>query len=248
MALKCIQSWKDICKEYDIIEWNEDNFDLSSYAYTREAYDARKWAFVTDVVRLYALANYGGIYMDTDVEVIRPLDSLLQYQAVSGFESDKRVLTGLMASEKNNPMIVELLNDYKNRHFLNIDGEPDYTTNVEMITKKCQRYGLVLNNTKQTINSFTILPKDYLCPKDAETKVMQITKNTLTIHHFDGSWLPEDIKLASRISQWVRFPGGSYLAMFISTVRYKGIKNAFFRFGEWMKRRLNQNRNGNNTQ
>ena len=94
LAVKCIESWKKYLPDYEIKEWNESNFDLNYNDYVREAYEAKKWAFITDVVRLYAMVTEGGIYMDTDVEVLKPLDELLQYDAVSGFESSSRIPTG----------------------------------------------------------------------------------------------------------------------------------------------------------
>ena len=103
LAKKCIASWKKYCPDYEIKEWNETNFDVNALAYTREAFEARKWAFITDVVRLQALVTEGGIYMDTDVEVLKPLDSLLQYEAVSGFESETQIPTGLMACRDSQP-------------------------------------------------------------------------------------------------------------------------------------------------
>lgn len=188
-ALKYIESWKKYCPDYKIKEWNEDNFDLDLYPYVREAYDARKFAFVTDVVRLYALYHEGGIYMDTDVEVIKSLDPLLQYKAVSGFESDTQIPTGLMACEKGNLLFKELLDEYNGVHFLQADGTFDLTTNVTRITNVCLKYGLIPNNTLQTVKTFTLLPCDYLCAKSLTTGKVVVTNNTLCIHHFSGSWL-----------------------------------------------------------
>ena len=130
LAQKCIESWKRYLPEYEIVEWNEDNFNLDEYPYARQAYDARKFAFVTDVVRLYAMFTHGGIYMDTDVEVLKPLDSILGYEAVSGFETTNLIPTGLMASEKGSEIIGELLKDYRERQFVNADGSLNTTTNV----------------------------------------------------------------------------------------------------------------------
>lgn len=188
LAKKCIKSWSRFCSDYIIKEWNEDNFDLDMCPYAREAYEKRKFAFVTDVVRLYALLKEGGIYMDTDVEVIKPLDSLLQYEAVSGFESDGYVPTGLMASRDGHPFIMELLDHYSGKHFIREDGSLDYTTNTERITNICSHHGLVLDGQRQTVGGCTFLPKDYLCPKDWKTREINLTENTLCIHHFDGSW------------------------------------------------------------
>lgn len=203
LALKCIESWKKYCPDYEIKEWNEDNFDLDMYPYVREAYDARKFAFVTDVVRLYALYHEGGIYMDTDVEVIKPLDSLLQYDAVSGFESPTQIPTGLMACRDGQPLFKELLDEYNGIHFRRPDGTLDTTTNVIRISNTCKKYGLRLDNTLQTVRGFTLLPKDYLCPKSYKTGEIELTGNTLCIHHFSGSWVQNN--KAKRIKRTILF-------------------------------------------
>lgn len=188
LALKCIESWKKYLPEYEIKEWNEDNFDLSLFPYADEAYKSRKFAFVTDVVRLYALYHEGGVYMDTDVEVVKPLDSILGYEAVSGFETTNMIPTGLMAAEKGSPIIGELLSDYDGRKFCLENGEFNVTTNVKYITDTLLKYGLKLNNTFQTVHGFTFFPWDYLCPKSVKDGKIYLTDNTLAIHHFAGSW------------------------------------------------------------
>lgn len=190
LAEKCIKSWKKYCPDYEIIEWNEDNFDISSAPlYVRQAYEAKKWAFVTDYVRLWAITKYGGVYMDTDVEVIRPLDFILIHDAVSGFESPTQIQTGLMACRDSFPLFVELLRYYDEALFFNDDGTLNLTTNVETITKICVEKGLKLNNLYQEIEGFALYPSDYFCPKDWKTQKVFKTKNTVTIHWFSGSWV-----------------------------------------------------------
>lgn len=201
LARKCIESWKKYLPEYELKEWNEDNFDINSYPYVREAYENRRFAFVTDVVRLHALYYEGGIYMDTDVEVLKSLDSLLGYDIVSGFESETQIPTGLMASRPGMPFMLELLQDYDNLHFVKPDGAMDLTTNVDRITQHCLKYGLILNNTCQTINSFTFLPKDYLCPKSYDDGKIRLTQNTLVIHHFAGSWYTPMEKFKQKVAK-----------------------------------------------
>ena len=201
LARKCIASWKKYLPEYEIKEWNEDNFDINSYPYVREAYENRRYAFVTDVVRLHALYYEGGVYMDTDVEVLKPLDSILNYEIVSGFESETQIPTGLMASHPKMPFMLELLQDYDNLHFVKTDGTLDLTTNVDRITQHCQKYGIILNNTYQTVNGFTFLPKDYLCPKSYEDGKIRLTENTLVIHHFAGSWYTPMEKFKQKIAK-----------------------------------------------
>lgn len=247
LAQKCIASWKKYCPDYEIIEWNETNFDINCCDYVREAYEAKKWAFVSDVARLYALVNYGGIYMDTDVEVLRSLDDLLQYEAVSGFEAKDRIPTGLMGCVAGQKMFVELLREYDHAHFIKEDGKYDTTTNVTRITNACLKYGLRLDNTMQTVNGFTLLPYDYLCPKDFSTKKLTITENTLVIHHFDGSWLPEVERLAVQLhSKYNRFLPGrltGLLAKFIAIKRLNGFKAAIKETIQWFKREDEENLN-----
>lgn len=200
-AKKCIESWKKFCPDYKIVEWNETNFDINYCDYVKEAYDSKKWAFVTDVVRLYALVNYGGVYMDSDVEVIKPIDSFLNYNAFSGFQTAEYVPTGIMACEPHNSFFEELLNEYNGIHFINSDGSFDYTTNCVRITNACVRYGLELNNSLQTINTFTLFPSDYFCAKDSITGEVKITDNTCTIHHFAGSWITRKNKINTKIDK-----------------------------------------------
>lgn len=189
LALKCIESWKIYLPDYEIKEWNEDNFDLNLYHYTREAYDQRKFAFVTDVVRLYALYCEGGIYMDTDVEVLKNLDPFLKHIAFSGFEDDYNIPTGIMASEKGGKWAKENLEYYCDKHFLNEDGTLDLTTNVTTITNYMLHLGLKQNNTFQDYpDLITFYPKDYFCPKSYANGEIYLTSNTYTIHHFAGSW------------------------------------------------------------
>ena len=200
LAKKCLASWEKFCPDYEIKRWDESNFDVNCCDYVREAYDAKKWAFVSDYVRLKVLVEHGGIYMDTDVEVIRPLDSFLNEQAFSGFESETTIPTGIMACEKGFSTFADMLNGYHNRHFLQPSGEYDLTTNVIEITKYFLQRGFISNDKKQTVQGFTLYPHDYFCPKDGRTQKITITPNTYTIHHFSGSWLP----LHKHVKSWLK--------------------------------------------
>lgn len=194
-AKKYIESWKKFCPDYEIIEWNEKTFDLSQNIYVKEAYENKKWAFITDYVRLWVIYNYGGIYMDTDVEVLKNLDTFLQHKAFSGFESNSSITTGIMAGEKGNNWFKLQLDYYENRHFVNPDGTLDLTTNVTTITNITKNnYPIVLDNTYQNLNDIVIYPNDYFCPKDHFTGKIIITDNTLCIHHFAGSWTSDNYK------------------------------------------------------
>lgn len=192
LAEKCIRSWKKHCPGYQIIEWNEDNFDIESAPlYVRQAYEAKKWAFVTDYVRLYAMTEFGGIYMDTDVEVIKPLDHLLKHEAFSGFEDGVYVPTGIMACKKGFDLFREFLKYYDHAEFYTETGEINYTTNVTIMTNVCLERGLVQNNEYQVIEGLALYPRDVFCPIDYGTMKLRKTRRTLTIHWFAGSWQSE---------------------------------------------------------
>ena len=201
LAHKCIASWKKYCPDYEIIEWNEDNFDINCCDYVREAYENRKFAFVTDYVRLYAMYTYGGIYMDTDVEVTRNLDEFLVHQGFSGFESEIHISTGIMAGEQGFPLFKELLAYYKEKNFLDKDGNMDMTTNVITITSMLSKKGFVANGQFQVIDGFALYPRDYFCPLDDSTGIMHKSKNTATIHWFNKSWVSPQLRIRSKITK-----------------------------------------------
>jgi hypothetical protein len=188
LAVRCIDSWKKYLTGYELKLWNEDNFDVYSLPYTLEAYESKKYAFVTDFVRLYALYHFGGIYMDTDVEIIKNLDGLLHLPGFSGFESGTEVPTGIMACERHNRWAREQLEWYEDKHFLKADGKPDLTSNVTIISGIMSANGFRLNNTYQVYKDcMHMFPKEYFCPM-SRTGILTITPNTYCIHHFASSW------------------------------------------------------------
>ena len=196
LAKKCINSWQLYLPEYKLQLWNEDNFDLTIYPYAIEAYNARKFAFVTDVCRLHALKEYGGIYLDTDVEILKPIDNFLdRHEAFSGFEDNNYVPTGMMASVKNGDWVTDLLSMYNGRSFYLSDGSLDLTPNTETITAFMENKGIVMNNSFQEVDGYcAFYPSEYFCPKSLKTMETIITNNTYCIHHFAGSWLPSKRK------------------------------------------------------
>ena len=194
LAKRCINSWKLYCPDYKIIRWDESNFDVNSNQFCKEAYDNKKWAFVTDYVRLMVLHNYGGIYMDTDVEVIKSLDDFLKHEAFSGFESSHHMPTGIIASRKENKWIKILLDDFNEKKFI-INDKMDMQPNVVKITNLTKNYyPLKLNDKYQDLGDLTLYPSDWFCPKNADLQDINLTVNTHAIHHFDGSWLPQGNK------------------------------------------------------
>ena len=192
LAQRCIESWRNILPDYEIIRWDEDVFDISSNRYVQEAYEAKKYAFVSDYVRLYALYTQGGVYMDTDVEVLKSLDPFLECTAFSGFENVHSIPTGIMASEKGFPAFGDLLTAYDDMTFMRPDGSYNLTTNVEMITNYYLARGLAQNNSYQVIEGFTLYPNIVFCPYKHEIGSRWFTESTVTIHHKNGSWLTEE--------------------------------------------------------
>lgn len=235
LANKCIQSWRKHCPDYEIIEWNEDNFDISSAPlYVRQAYEAKKWAFVSDYVRLYAMVNFGGIYMDTDVEVLKSLDSFLLHEAFSGFEDEVSIPTGIMACEKGFPLFAEFLKYYDAACFVNKDGSINTTTNVRIITNICMNHGLKRTDEFQIIEGFALYPHDYFCPISYTSGKMEKTKRTATIHWFAGSWQTAEQKRShaenarqvnrANILHSIRYAPNRLTRWMLGTQRYEKLK------------------------
>lgn len=194
LAERCITSWKKYCPDYEFKLWNEKTFtNESQNQYCHEALEHKKWAFASDYVRLWALYTYGGIYLDTDVELLGSLDDLLSgKRAVFGFEDDCHVSTGIIAAEKQADVILHLLKLYDKKQFLLPDGRYDLSTNVELITDALCTKGLILNGEQQSFQGVTVYPSDFFSPKDSVTRKLSITGNTKAIHYFDGSWCSEE--------------------------------------------------------
>ena len=191
LAQKCIKSWKKYCPDYEIVEWNETNFDLTAAPlYVKQAYEVKKWAFVSDYVRLQVVYNHGGIYFDTDVELVKKPDALLGYSAFFGFEDESHVNTGLgFGAEYNSSILAEMMSDYHQLSFKKSDGSIDLTPCPVRNTEALVRNGLVCNNSKQLLQgNIAVFPKDYFCPLDYYTGVLMKTKNTVSIHRFAASW------------------------------------------------------------
>ncbi len=196
-ALKCIASWKKFFPEYEIKEWNEDNFDVNIIPYTQEAYSVGKYAFVSDYARFKILYENGGLYFDTDVEVIRPMDDIIARGAFMGVE--------VPAKEKNNNateinpglglavapglgLYKEILDYYDTLRFLNADGTPNQTTVVKHTTGVLLRHGLQQHNNIQEVAGVWIYPKDYFNPLNDNTGKLDITPNTRSIHWYSKTW------------------------------------------------------------
>lgn len=197
LAKKCIKSWKKYCKGYEIREWNEQTFDIASAPlYVRQAYEAKKWAFVTDYVRLQVVYEHGGIYLDTDVELLRSPYDLLDNHAYFGFENGIYIATGLgFGAEKGTPILQELMADYDGIPFLLEDGSYDQKSCPVRNTEVFLRWGLRQDNSEQMLaGKVRILPSSWLCPLNYWAGVGEVKNHTLSIHHFSGSWTTKEMQ------------------------------------------------------
>ena len=196
LAKKCIASWYKYCPDYEIIEWNEENFNVNLNPYTEMCYKERKFAFLTDYVRLKIVQEYGGIYFDTDVEVIRCLDDLLDTGAFFGFETPNYVNTGEgFGAEANHPIIEQMLKEYE----ILLDGKHGIIGCPVLNTEALRKFGLKLNGTKQSIENAVVYPIDYFNPYDDPVGKLTLTENTHSIHWYGKSWLEKKVVIRSKL-------------------------------------------------
>lgn len=196
LAKKCMKSWKKVCPDYEIKCWTEDNFDINICPYVKEAYEKKQWAFVSDYARLWIVYQYGGIYLDTDVELVKNIDALLVYDAFFGFENKERVNTGLgFGAQPKAELLRIMLNEYDNIHFVNSAGEQDRTPCPERNTRALLKYSLIQNGKTQILNNNTlILAPDIMSPIDYASGKNKKNAQTISIHHYAASWHTEEQK------------------------------------------------------
>lgn len=194
LALKCIESWKKYLPDYKIKRWDESNFDINMCDYVKEAYNEKKWAFVSDYARFWILYNEGGLYFDTDVEIIRSLNDIIQEGPFMGCEpplgnSKMKVAPGLgIAAFPKMKIFENFLNYYNNLHFIKEDGDINVTTIVEYTTSILREYGWKSDSQIHKVEGLTIYPSEYFCPMNYETGEINITENTYSIHRYSASW------------------------------------------------------------
>lgn len=201
LAQECITSWKKYCPEYEIKEWNESNFDVNCCDFVKEAYEMKKWAFVSDFARLKIIYEQGGIYLDTDVRMIKSFDDLLYNKCFLGEETTGFVNTGLgFGAEKHSLIVKELLEMYIGKNFKLKDGSFDMIPCPQKNTEPLKKYGYVFSGIEIWKNEYvTVYPTDFFCPLDYESKIYKQTKNTHSIHLFNASWQTKLDKIISRI-------------------------------------------------
>lgn len=201
LTQKCIDSWRKYCPDYEIIEWNEDNFDLNYNSYIRYCYDNRKWAYLSDLVRLIIVYQYGGIYFDTDVEVVSPFDPLLENEAFFSFENKKYINTGQgFGAVAGHPIVAAMIEQYSTFK-PKTDSTFDFIGCPELNTKALLSFGLKLDGSLQNVEGAIILPAEYMNPYDDPTGRLNRTENTLSIHWYSKSALSKSAILRSKITR-----------------------------------------------
>lgn len=233
---KYIATWRKYCPDYKIIEWNEQNFDINCNEYAKEAYEAKKWAFVSDYARLKVLYEYGGIYMDTDVEVVKSFDDLLKCKAFMCFENDKSVSIGTLGVLRKSLLIKDFLLAYEDRHFKKVNGCYDTTTNLKIVTDiLVRKYSLNTNGKLQVLNDIYIYPMEYFIAKEYKSGLIKKTQSTYAIHHYKGSWLSKQEKDLQKVrrkyyNNLIFLPDSrikNKVAILLATMKLEGMGGVF---------------------
>lgn len=216
---KCIESWKKFLPEYELVEWNETNFDIHICKYVEEAYERKKWAFVADYCRIWALNREGGVYFDTDVEVIKPTGDIFLTPCV-GFESEKVINPGLvMACPANDWLCQLMLEEYDEDSFILEDGSNNYRTICDRMTRFLTEKGLRLDNSLQEVEGYNVYPTEYFNPYNSKKDCFEVTEKTVTLHRFLASWQTED---SYTITKDMSFKG----KIFVLLVKIFGLEGA----------------------
>lgn len=241
----CIDSWRKYCPDYEIIEWNESNYDFQKNKYMAQAFAAKKWGFVPDYGRLDVIYEHGGIYLDTDVEIIRSFDPLLSQEAFIGFEESGEDTYNVNCGQgfgavPHHEVVRQMRDYYDDLSFLQEDGSLNMTPSPQYTTQVLLSFGLIQKNTQQELPRLTVYPTDVLCPKNFKTGKICITSNTYSIHHFDSSWWSDEKKYAAKLtlkfSRFLPHQLSRRTAKAISGIRYRGVQGVFADFKKFISK------------
>jgi len=241
-VIYCINSWKKYCPDYEIKEWNETNYDFTQNKYMKEAYESKKWGFVPDYARVDIIYKYGGIYFDTDVELIKNIDFLLEQSAFMGFENtgDGEFFVNCgqgFGAIPYHPIIKSIRDSYNNKRFIENDNSFNMLPSPHYTTQSLCQYGLVRKNMDQKLPNMIVYASDVSCPKNFRTGKIKKTDRSISIHHFTASWLDERIKNELLHQQFIYDKFGKkigryvlYLESVIKKYKSKGIKQFIYMF------------------
>lgn len=203
IAKKCIKTWKKFCPDYQIKRWDESNLNIDIFPYVRQAYDAKKFAFASDVLRYKILYDEGGIYLDIDVKLIKNLDEFLNNKLFFGFENEKYVAPGLiLGGEKDNKHLKSLLDAYKDEKFVGDDGSYNLKTVCMYATEYLEKKGMQFEDKIQNFDGVTVYPVEYFNPYNLPNR--ECTKNTHSIHLYYGSWFTKKQRAALKLKNFAR--------------------------------------------
>lgn len=229
--IECIKSWKLYCPDYKFILWNERNCDLNCNKYVKQAYSKKKWAFVSDYFRLEAVYNFGGIYLDTDVELVKSIDNLLLYNAFMAVEQDFNVATGLgFGACPENKVIGEMLEIYEKMVFINEDGSLNLKAAPFYSTEYFTKYGYRKDNSIQNVCGVHILSSEFFCPLNYKTGKITMTNNTYGIHWYSESWKPKTDVHIRRTELYIHSKFNGVTGNILCKI-YRNI----YRFAEYLK-------------
>ena len=191
---KCLKSWKKYCPDWEIVRWDEDSFDVNSTLWTKQAYETKKYAFVADYVRIKALAEQGGVYLDTDQELIKPLKPFLRHNCFVGFMDKTNISAGVIGAVAEHPMMQQMLKYYDGRPFLKEDGSIDIKPNTNWMTDVLLERGLQLDDSFQQIGDVAVYPQTYFCPTSCISPENLKSRDTVALHHWAMTWRTEKAK------------------------------------------------------
>ena len=219
----CVAQNKNILANWKFIEWNEDNYNINACRYIKEAYEAKKYAFASDYARFDILYKNGGVYLDTDVELLKafPNEYLLD-EGFSGVESNNKIAPGLVfACKAKNPLVREILEDYQKDNFLMENGSYNLETVVDRVTRIFKRHGFQITGEKQELDGFLIYPCEYFCAYDFVTDEFDITSKTVSIHHYTATWVPLKSKIKKKIQKYIRIIFGKKIYLKLISIKRK---------------------------
>jgi len=232
---KCIATWKDKLPDYEFILWDSNKFNLDSNKYTKQAFEEKKYAFAADYIRLFALYHHGGIYLDTDIEVLKSFDGLLHLPYFIGTEGNEIIEAGVFGAEKGTDWVDDCLRFYDNKPF----DKNKVNTLPRVMMKQIQEKKSIkeLNNdilpkdvSYTNDNQLYMFPKDYFCAKNHSTGIIEKTNNTFCIHHFAMSWIPKEIIFLSNFKKYLmRVFGVKFITSVISMLHLDKVKEKFER-------------------
>ena len=228
LAQKCIASWRKFCPDYEIIEWNETNYDIKKNKYMSQAYENKRWAFVSDYARLDIIYTHGGIYLDTDVELIKPIDDLLELEAFAGVEQNSEyVALGLGFGACEGDITVKTMLDYYDGINFEENGKLDLTPAPKIHTTALYKLGYAFSAQITSCCTFTIYPSEYFCPINHDTNEISITDKTYSIHHYTASWYNETqryaLSLKRKMGRFLPRKIAAVLATLVATAKYDGL-------------------------